>query len=175
MTYGTGSQSSRRPGGSWAAPLPEDGGQHLQVLDALSGSRKNTSAMLNEGVWPGSDVAGSAGGPVQLAQAGTATISDFGSTFGPLPRFGPLARGLGLLGAAELMNEVDRSNERGQVNAAMERFGLSTTSSADIVSARAYVWAHNIAPIVFWSVPYSGPVNERVARASLTFRAIERG
>lgn len=165
MTYGTGSQSSRRPGGSWAGPLPEDGGQHLQVLDALSGSRANTSAMLNKGQWPGSDVDSSVGGRVQLAQAGTATMSDFGSALGPLPRFGPLARGLGLLGAAELMNEVDRSNERGQVNDAMERFGLSTTSSADILSARAYVWGHNIAPIVFWSVPYSGPVNERVACA----------
>ena len=81
------------------------------------------------------------------------------------PASAPLREGLGVLGAAELMNEVQRSAERAQVEDAMRRFGLSPTSSADILAARAYVWGHFIAPMVFWSVPYSGPINDRVAHA----------
>lgn len=164
MTYTTKSQSSR-PGGSWADPFPIDDGQHLEVLDALTGDRNGTLAMLNEGRWPEGDAAGGPGRPVLLAQAGTGIMNDFGPTFGPLPHPGRLARGAGLLGAAALMNEVQRSAERAQVEDAMHRFGLSGTSSADILAARAYVWARAIAPVVFWSVPYSGPINERVARA----------
>ncbi|MFV0625221.1 AHH domain-containing protein [Sphingomonas sp. ac-8] len=47
----------------------------------------------------------------------------------------------------------------------MKRFSLNREDPTHLLSARAYVWGKNMAPLVFFSVPFSGPANENVAQA----------
>jgi hypothetical protein len=60
---------------------------------------------------------------------------------------------------------LQRSAEWAQIDAAMKRFGLNKADPTHLLSARAYVWGKNTAPLVFFSVPFSGPANENVAQA----------
>lgn len=162
--------SRGQPVGSWAEPLPADHGQALAVLDAIAGDRGAAMAMLRGDGRLGAELlpdVAPAAERVQLAQAGGAagTMSDMPPMRLPPGAGALIRRGVPLVAAAELMRQVERSAERSQVEAAMRRFGLSRTVSADIMAARAYVWAQNFAPRIWWSVPYSGPDNDRVAQA----------
>lgn len=155
-------------------PLPTDTITSIQVLDALAGGPLLGRAMMDGSRWSMPALAGanlSAGAPVQLAQVtGTATRSDFGGIGFPsgaasrLP-LGAVRIGNYIVTANALMQQLQHMAERSQVEAAMSRFHLDRTNAAHILSARAYVWAVNYAPRLFWDVPYSGLVNERVAQA----------
>jgi len=168
MTYWTGSTTSTgTAGGSWGHPLPSDYTQALLVLDALSGDRSATSAMLRGDRWIGAEFAGAPPERIQFAQTNTGTMNDSGPSMGgPLGRGATMLRGgNALLSAAQVMQQIEQGVERAQVEAALARFQMDRRSVADLYAARAYVWGHNWAPRSWWSVPYSGPINERVAQA----------
>jgi hypothetical protein len=129
---------------------------------------------------PRADLAGSkvlqaqslSGGRVQLAQATVA--GGAGRLPMAIPRGGggvervaggALRIGNSIITAGQLMQEIQNANERAQVRDAIRRFGLDGTQAADVLAARAYVWGRYMAPMAYWTVPYSGPVNERVAQA----------
>lgn len=163
----------------WASPLPFDSLASWQILNAISGSQSATLGVMTGTMWLGAELAGRplgrGGQRILLAQTATGTMNDFGGGIGRSPPRGSgatdmLPRGALRLGgavvtASMLLQELQRMAERQQVEAAMTRFGLDRAQAADILAARAYVWGRNMAPLNFWRVPYSGPVNERVAEA----------
>ncbi|MUZ66387.1 PAAR-like domain-containing protein [Agrobacterium vitis] len=67
--------------------------------------------------------------------------------------------------AAEALQQLDKYREDSAVQGAAQKFGLNLSEPADVLGARAYVWGQNIAPMNYWSVPYSGAANEAVARS----------
>ncbi len=80
---------------------------------------------------------------------------------------GALRIGGTILTANAILQGLQSAAERSQVHSAIERFNLDPKNARDVLAARAYVWGRNMAPNAYWSVPYSGPVNERVATALL--------
>ena len=162
----TGSLSGKAPG-AWGGSLPGDHEQAMLVLDALSGGRTATNAFRSGTGLPGAELAGPQPERIQLAQANTGTMSDGGPGWGGL--MGPAGRvlrgGNALLSASQALQEIRRAAERAQVESALSRFGLNRNSVADVYAARAYVWSKNFAGSTYWDVPYSGPINERVAVA----------
>jgi hypothetical protein len=58
--------------------------------------------------------------------------------------------------AAMLLSALDQSRERDAVSSAITKFGLNPTRAADVLAARAYVWAKYWAPVKFPDVPWSG-------------------
>ncbi len=154
--------------------LPADLSDALGVVDGLTGSRPATMAMLYENRMVGN--AGVVGGaPVRLAQAGTMTMP---GGAGAIPR-GALRLGGNILTAAQVMNDIHSSIERARTLEAIARFGLDHSRAADVLSARAYVWARFILPldIRFWSrVPYdTDPLNDRIAQAVMRYERAHPG
>jgi hypothetical protein len=134
--------------------------QHLAFLDRITGERAASWDLIN-GRWP-------VHAGIQLAQAGAGTLNLPGGGSVPWPEKlsgGRLKIGAGIFTAAMLLNEISSTNERRQVDDAIRRFRLDRNNAVDILAARAYVWGRNIAPFQYWSVPFSGPLNERVAIA----------
>lgn len=132
----------------------------LEFLDRITGQRAATMDMVL-GRWP-------TGAGIHLAQAGAGTLTMPGGGSVSLPERlpnGALRMAGGIFTAAMLLNEIQRAAERRQVEAAIRQFGLDRSSAVDVLAARAYVWGRNMAPLRFWDVPYSGPVNEAVAEA----------
>ena len=76
----------------------------------------------------------------------------------------PPAGAAGAAVAAALLDAIDDARERAAVKDALKRFGLDSTSAADVAAARAYVWAKGFGPLTF-GVPWSGPETERMAEA----------
>src|SRR5579883_3098531 len=60
------------------------------------------------------------------------------------------------IGAAALLAAMDAHAERAAVSAAISKFDLDATKAADVLAARAYVWAQNNAPLNYSEVPWSG-------------------
>ncbi|CDZ34653.1 Hypothetical protein NGAL_HAMBI1145_24420 [Neorhizobium galegae bv. officinalis] len=102
---------------------------------------------------------------VLLAQnTATGTMTDVPSI--RLPRTIPAPpRGLLLGMTAEMMQQIDQYRADQAVQSAARQFGLDLGNPADVLGARAYVWGKNMAPMAYWSVPYSGAANEAVARS----------
>jgi hypothetical protein len=61
-----------------------------------------------------------------------------------------------------LLDAVDRSRDRDAVWSAITKLELNPEQAADVLGARAYVWAKSFAPANFADVPPSGPVLETV-------------
>jgi len=79
---------------------------------------------------------------------------------------GSLELGLGqIISAAALLSALNRSRERDAVSSAIAKFGLNPTQAADVLAARAYVWAKTAAPQNFASVPQSGDGLEAISEA----------
>jgi hypothetical protein len=79
---------------------------------------------------------------------------------------GSLELGSGqIIAAAELLSAIDQSRERNAVRSAMTKFGLNPAHAADVLAARAYVWARTAAPWNFPDVPTSGAKLESVSRS----------
>jgi hypothetical protein len=76
-----------------------------------------------------------------------------------------------IITSAELLNALERSSERDAVWTAIAKFQLHAKFPADILAARAYVWASNFAPGNFADVPANGPALEFVA---LSIMLVER-
>ena len=170
----------------WAEPRPGDAQSAMTVLRVVGGDPASTDALFSGRTWPGAALASvSAQAPVQLAQAGTATLGGFGpatrrtlSDAAPALERAPagaLRIGGVLVTASNLLHARQKLAERRQVEAAMARFRLSDRSVPDLLAARAYVWGRNMAPVLFWKAPYSGPVNERVAEGLMRFEQAQPG
>lgn len=134
--------------------LPGDLASAMRVLEDMFGGPGQVRATAAGASWPGG--IGAAG----RAEAGAALRGAAGA----LPR-GAIGAAGGIATASAIMQEIQRSAERAQVEAAIQRFRLDTNDAAQLLSARAYVWGRNIAPMLFWDVPYTGETNERVAQA----------
>jgi hypothetical protein len=161
-----------------SAGLPSNPAEARAIFTNLTGSALLSADIFAVDVVLGSNLAGSDlfGGSgsarVILAQATTGTMSDVPRL--PRPRAGTtgiervpggaLRIGNAIWTASMLLNELQDRAERAQVESALSRFGLNRQVAADVMAARAYVWGRNIAPSVFWDIPYSGPVNERFAQ-----------
>jgi hypothetical protein len=70
-----------------------------------------------------------------------------------------------IITAAALLSALDQSRERDAVRSAIAKFGLNPKQAADILAARAYVWANTAAPWNFKGVPVSGPGLESVSKS----------
>jgi hypothetical protein len=86
--------------------------------------------------------------------------------------FGPFW--LALTGA-EVLDALDRWRERGAVEEALKKHDLDPDSAADVLAARAYVWAKNIAPTRFFWLPFSGPVSDAVAEVLMANELMHPG
>ncbi len=67
--------------------------------------------------------------------------------------------------SAQLLDALDQSGERDAVWSAIAKFQLNPKQAADILAARAYVWANNFAPSNFADVPAGGPQLESVSKS----------
>lgn len=146
------------------ARLPACAEDSLCVVDGMTGSRAATMAMLQDGGLFGLEPP-----PTMLAaQSGTMAAPGVGGSGGTaLPRGAVRIRGRLLL-PAQVMQWIHDEGERRQVEAALSRFSLDRNSAADLLAGRSYVWAQNMLPgnLRYWNkVPFSGPVNLRVAEA----------
>ena len=174
-------QAGRYPG-----TMPSDLVSAYAILDASTGSHGATANMLRDRHWPGATLAMPDPGryrprPVLLAQAATGTMSDAAGGFGAssYPPIGDvqverLADGALRLGAFEitaalLLQEIDQQRERAAVLDTLSRFGLDRTQAADVLAARAYVWADWMAPIPFPAMPWGGPEHDRAAEAVMRY------
>lgn len=94
----------------------------------------------------------------------------------PRARFGPTAS---VMTGAAVLELVDSANERARIINTINRFHLDRNAADDVLAARAHVWATQIAPSVlsepFDEIPFSGPVNERVALALLRYEQAHPG
>jgi hypothetical protein len=79
---------------------------------------------------------------------------------------GALKLGSGqIIAAATLLAATDALRERAAVDGAMSKLDLDPTSAADVLAARAYVWAQHNAPLNYADVPWSGPQLESVSKS----------
>jgi hypothetical protein len=171
--------------------MPADLESAYAILDAGTGSRDATMAMLSDSRWPGAELAApdfrAPVAALQVAQAGAGTvplpsitrIAQPGAETIPLPSIGDItverlptgALRIGgvIFTAAILLHELERMGARSDVLAVMARFGLDQSKAADVLAARAYVWADTRAPIPFPNMPWSGPVHERTCEAIMRY------
>jgi hypothetical protein len=177
---------SRAGVGRYSGMMPSDLVSVYGILDSLTGDHTATEDMLRDRRWPGATLAMPdpqryPARPMLLAQAVTGTMSDVGGGFG-VARFPPIGdvtverlAGGGLrlgefeITAAMLLQQIDQQRERIAVADAIARFGLDRTQAADVLAARAYVWADWMAPISFPAMPWSGPEHDRAAEAVMGY------
>lgn len=110
-------------------------------------------------------------GPLGLFEASPASWAD-------LKRLadGSLELGSGqVVTAAVLLSALDRSRERAAVLSAITKFGLNPTRAADVLAARAYVYAKTAAPWNFAGVPESGPRLEAVCQSIMLLELARPG
>lgn len=79
-----------------------------------------------------------------------------------------------IITAATLLAALDVQRERAAVDAAINKFGLSPANAADILAARAYVWAKSFAPMNF-KVEYSEPQLEFASQSIMALELARPG
>jgi hypothetical protein len=164
--------------------LPSDRESACKILDVFTGSRNATLALLNDTRWPGATLAGPdlSGTPallVRVAQTGAGVLPGMGGASRIFPSIdgltverlanGALRLGTVELTAAILLTQLDQARERDAVLRVIGRFSLNQNEVLDVLAARAYVWADWMAPMVFWQLPWSGPVHDRVAETIMRY------
>ena len=77
--------------------------------------------------------------------------------------------------AAALLAAMDAHTERAAVSDAIGKFDLDPTSAADVLAARAYVWAQHFAPWNYFAVPASGPQLEAVSQSIMALELARPG
>ena len=145
------------------------------MIDCLTGSRAATMAMLQGDRLIGMDA------PPAMMSAPAGAMILLGATAQPgaaaIPRGAVRIRG-GIWTAAQVAQWIEALAERSQVWAAMSRFQLDRNSAADLLAARAYVWARNMLPMNarYWNkVPMSGFFNDWVAEEVLRYERAHPG
>jgi len=89
---------------------------------------------------------------------------------------GSLRLGTGeIVTASRLLGVVDRSSERDAVWSAITKFELNPEQAADVLAARAYVWANRFAPESFADVPASGAALESVSHSIMLIELASPG
>jgi hypothetical protein len=89
---------------------------------------------------------------------------------------GALKLGSGqIIAASTLLATMDAYTERAAVSATISKFDLDPTSAADVLAARAYVWAQHNAPLNYFDVPWSGPQLEAVAQSIMAVELARPG
>ena len=89
---------------------------------------------------------------------------------------GSLELGTGqIVTAAVVLAAIDQSRAREAVAAAITTFGLNPAHAADVLAARAYVWAKNFAAQNFADVPWSGPKLESVSQSIMLLELARPG
>jgi hypothetical protein len=85
-------------------------------------------------------------------------------------------RGLSGLGeAASALEMAQKIAENAQVRDALSTLNLDPSNPMDVLTARAYVWGKNMAPMAIPEVPFTGPGNEAAARAIADLEAANPG
>jgi hypothetical protein len=79
-----------------------------------------------------------------------------------------------IITAAMLLAAVEPHFEKADVNDAISKFEFDPTNAADVLAARAYVWADHWAP---WNypVPWSGPQHEAVSQSIMALELARPG
>jgi hypothetical protein len=154
------------------------------IQPALRDSSEGIEALLDGGRQPSAneaeDLGASYGNLVGDVQLASTTIALDGAiplaqpaNWANLTRLanGALRLGSGqIITAASLLSAWDMQRERAAVDDAFAKFGLDPTNAANVLAIRAYVWAHNTAPLIPFgprhdiSVPFSGPQLESVSQ-----------
>jgi hypothetical protein len=111
------------------------------------------------------------GGRVQLAQAGAATLPVGGAA---IPRGSVRLPGGPIASAAQVMEMLRGLAEFRQIEGVIDRFGLDRNSAADLLGARAFVWATYKMPWVS-NMPFSGAANGRGAQAVMAYERAHPG
>jgi hypothetical protein len=75
-----------------------------------------------------------------------------------------------LLGATAFESHIERAD----FNDAISKFEFDPTNAADVLAARAYVWADHWAPWNY-SVPWSGPQHEAVSQSIMALELARPG
>jgi hypothetical protein len=89
---------------------------------------------------------------------------------------GALKLGSGeIIAAATLLAAMDPLRERAKVTAAISKFDLDPTSAADVLAARAYVWAEFGAPQNYFDVPFDGEQLESVRQSIMALELVRPG
>jgi hypothetical protein len=89
---------------------------------------------------------------------------------------GALELGSGqIIAAATLLAALDPLRERARVADAISRFDLDPTSAADVLAARAYVWAEYGAPKNYFNVPWGGEQLESVRQSIMALELARPG
>ncbi len=122
-------------------------------------------------------------GDVQMASTGTIALDGVIGAARPanwanLTRLanGALRLGSGqIITAAALLADADRQRERAAVDAAINKFELDPTYAADVLAARAYVWAEHNVPLNYFEVPWSGPKLESVSQSIMALELARPG
>jgi hypothetical protein len=89
---------------------------------------------------------------------------------------GSLELGTGqIVTVAMALATLDQWRAREAVSAAIAKFGLNPAHAADVLAARAYVWAEHFAPGYFLDVPWSGPRFESACQSIMLLELARPG
>ena len=89
---------------------------------------------------------------------------------------GSLELGTGqIVTAAVVLAAVDQWRAREAVSSAIAKFGLNPAHAADVLAARAYVWAEHFAPERYFDVPWSGPQFESACQSIMLLELARPG
>jgi hypothetical protein len=80
-----------------------------------------------------------------------------------------------IIAAATLLAVMNAHTERATVSAAISKFEFDPTNAADVLAARAYVWAQHNAPLNYADVPSSGQQLEFVSRSIMSVELAKPG
>ncbi|MFV0622678.1 hypothetical protein ACBY01_01525 [Sphingomonas sp. ac-8] len=144
---------------SGKASLPSDVSTSMAILESMTGSSAQARILASGAAWPGSSYLAAGTAPLTSAQARAATP-------GSSVRIGNV-----VYTASALLQHFTQMRARDQVEAAIARLNLDRNQASHVLSAYAYVWARNMAPMIprfFWKLPNAGDakgVNERFAQA----------
>ena len=156
---------------------------------AEAARRANVQPILDGELTPYTDDRGISGdygdhvGDVQLASTAIpmGSLGIFGAnpaSWANLRRLadGSLELGSGqIVTAAAILSALDRRRERDAVQSAITKFGLNPTHAADVLAARAYVWAQTAAHWNFADVPLTGPRLESVCQSIMLLELARPG
>lgn len=70
---------------------------------------------------------------------------------------------------------MDAHTERAAVSTAISKFDFDPASAADVLAARAYVWAQHNAPLNYFDVPWSGLQLESVSQSIMALELARPG
>jgi hypothetical protein len=163
LDIGSNSLSSTLSGGGLPPANPDTLGSSLLGMNSLATPLQQGEALR---------ALDQLGGRVQVANAGAITLDGIGGA--ALPRGAVRLPGGGIATAVQVLEMLRQTAEFQQVQGVMDRFGLDPNKAADLLGARAYVWASYRAPL-FSNAQFSGPTLDRASQAIMTYERAHPG